>query len=354
MTITDGVGTRSDTLSIVLDDIDGSIAAPKTGAVLNPIGGYEGQMRDFGLFSVDSVVFTGWPQQIQIQAKSVAAKSLTKQREPKAYPKKDFPTYGDIFADIAGRVGLSLSISDGIKATVNVYEAQTEESSVEFMTRIGEKLNASVSVKAGHVAVVARGDGKSATGAFLPDIIVARGKNLLSYSVTEKDEPKHSKVEASYYDRKKNKKETVEVSTGLEGPTFSIRVPLQDKDEAERRADSEAKKLQRSAAEASFEINGEPFAQAGANVIASGCRSNVDGAWLAETVTHNFSASGAYKTSISCKKPNKSGSGSGKNGSSSSSASAGKTNPAGSTPRSTPQYEAGVPSLTGDPGSNIG
>ncbi|MCM0751603.1 hypothetical protein DEA98_10395 [Brucella pseudogrignonensis] len=56
MTITDGVGTKSDTMSIVISDVDGSVAAPKTGAILNPVGGYEGQMRDFGQFSVDSVV----------------------------------------------------------------------------------------------------------------------------------------------------------------------------------------------------------------------------------------------------------------------------------------------------------
>lgn len=300
MTITDNVGSKADTLTLVLDDVDGSIAAPKTGAVLNPVGGYEGRMRDFGQFSVDSVVFSGWPQQITIQAKSVAAKSLAKQRDPKAYPQKEFATYGDIFADVAGRVGLSLSISDSIKATVNVYEAQTEESSLEFMTRIGDKLNASVTVKAGRVVVVARGEGVSASGSALPIVKVARGVNLLSYSVTEKDEPKHSTVEASYYDRKKNKKETVEESTGLDGPKFCIRTPHQGKDEAKRAAKAQAKRLVRDTREATFDINGEPFAQAEAKAAVSGCRSNVDGTWSIKTVTHNFSASGAYTTSLAC------------------------------------------------------
>ncbi|MCH4539054.1 phage late control D family protein [Ochrobactrum sp. A-1] len=354
MTITDGVGSKSDTLSIVISDVDGSVAAPKTGAILNPVGGYEGKMRDFGQFSVDSVVFSGWPQQITIQAKSVAAKELAKQRDPKAYPKKDFATYGDIFSDVAGRVGLSLMISDSVKATVNVYEAQTEENSLEFLARIGDKLNASVSVKAGRLVVIARGEGQAASGVALPNVVVARGLNLLKYSVTEKDEPRHSKVEASYYDRKKNKKESVEVSTGLDGPTFTIRTPRQDKDEAERSAKAHAKKLNRDSGDATFEINGEPFAQAEANAVVSGCRSNVDGVWSIKTVTHNFSASGAYTTSLSCTKPNDnsgSGSSSGKSSSSSASSST-KTNPAGAVPRS--GLETGAPSLTGDTGSNIG
>lgn len=354
MTITDGVGSKSDTLSIVISDVDGSVTAPKTGAILNPVGGYEGRMRDFGQFSVDSVVFSGWPQQITIQAKSVAAKSLAKQRDPKAYPKKDFATYGDIFSDVAGRIGLTLTISNDIKATVNVYEAQTEENSLEFLTRIGDKLNASITVKSGRLVVVSRGDSLSASGTGLPDVLVARGSNLLKYSVTEKDEPRHSTVEASYYDRKKNKKETVEEKTGLDGPRFTIRTPHQDKDEAQRAAKAQAKKLNRDTGDATFEINGEPFAQAEANAVVSGCRSNVDGIWSIRSVTHNFSASGAYTTSLSCTKPNDnsgSGPGSGKSSSSSASSST-KTNPAGAVPRS--GLETGAPSLTGDTGSNIG
>lgn len=356
MTITDNIGSQSDTLNLVIDDVDGSVEAPKTGAILTPIGGYEGRMRNFGDFSVDSVVFSGFPQQITIQAKSVAAKSLAKQREPKAFPKKDYATYGDIFSFIASQVGLSLVISEGIKVTVNTYEAQTEENSLEFMTRLGDKLNASITIKAGRAVIVERGTGMTAGGELLPDIIVARGVNLLSYSVSEKDEPKHSNVEASYYDRGKNEKKTVSEDTGMDGPKFVIRTPHQDEEEAKRSAKSQAKKLVRDSKEATFEIDGEPFAQAGAQTVASGCRSNVDGIWSTKTVTHNFSASGAYSTSLSCTEANEKNSsdsrgGSGSGGSGSSTAK--KSNPSGATSRS-PVVEAGVPSLTGDPGSNIG
>ncbi|MEN5275747.1 late control protein D [Brucella sp. TWI432] len=356
MTITDNIGSKSDTLNLVIDDVDGSIEAPKTGAILTPVGGYEGQMRNFGDFSVDSVVFSGFPQQITIQAKSVAAKSLAKQREPKAFPKKDYATYGDIFSFIAKQVGLELVISESIKVVVNTYEAQTEENSLEFMTRLGDKLNASITIKTGRAVVVDRGSGMTASGELLPDIIAARGKNLLSYSVSEKDEPKHSNVEASYYDRGKNEKKTVSEDTGMDGPKFVIRTPHQDAEEAKRSAKSQAKKLVRDSKEATFEINGEPFAQAGAQTVASGCRSNVDGIWSTKTVVHNFSASGAYSTSLSCTEANEKNSADGQGGSGSGgtrSSTAKKSNPSGATSRS-PVVEAGVPSLTGDPGSNIG
>lgn len=300
MTITDSVGLKSDTLQVVLDDLDGMTEAPRTGAILNPVGGYEGLMRDFGLFSVDSVVYDGWPQKITIDAKSVAAKSAAKQREPKAYPGKDYPTYGDIFAEVAKQIGVQLRISADIKAKKNTYEAQSDENSLEFTTRLGEKLNASVSIKAGNLVVVQKGAGLSVSGGQLGIITISKGFNLLSYSVTEKDEPKHKEVEATYYDRKKNKREIVTVQTGMDGPKFLMRTPFQDEEEAKAAAESHAKELLRMRGDATFEIDGDPFAMAEAWAVVSGCRTRVDGAWWAKSVTHQFSADGPYRNSIQC------------------------------------------------------
>ncbi|MCO5730067.1 phage late control D family protein [Rhizobium sp. SSA_523] len=300
MTITDGAGIKSDTLQVVLDDLGGWTQAPRTGALLRPVAGYVDRARDFGLYSVDSVVYSGWPQKITIDAKSVAAKSLAKQREPKAYPKKDYPTYGDIFADIARRINLKLQISVEIKTKANSYEAQADEDALEFTTRIGEKLNATVAVKSGNLVVVKRGAGESASGAALDRIKVAPGLNLLSYTVTEKDEPKHSNVEATYYDRAQNKREIVTVQTGMQGPKFLLRTPFQSESEAKEAAEAHAKELLRMQADASFEIDGDPFAQAEAWADVQGVRSRVDGQWWIKTATHNLSASSPYTVSLQC------------------------------------------------------
>lgn len=300
MTITDGAGLKSDTLQVVLDDLGGMTVAPRTGAVLRPVAGYVGRARDFGLYSVDSVVYSGWPQKITIDATSVAAKSMAKQREPKAYPKKEFPTYGDIFEDVAKRIGYPLQISAEIKSKANDYEAQADEDSLEFTTRIGEKLDATVSFKSGFLVVVKRGAGQSASGASLDRIVVAAGFNLLSYTVTEKDEPKHKSVEATYYDRAKNKREIVTVQTGMQGPKFLLRTPYQSEAEAKEAAEAHAKDLLRSQADATFEIDGDPFAQAEAWADVSGVRTRVDGEWWVKTATHNFSASSPCTVSLQC------------------------------------------------------
>lgn len=304
MTITDGEGLKSDTLQLDIDDAGGMVEAPTTGAVLNPIGGYqESGVRDFGLFIVDQVTFEGWPQKISISAKSVAATSLAKEAEPKSYPTKDYSTYGDIFSEIAGKIGLGLQMAGELMGLSNPYEAQAEEDGLEFLTRIGEKINASVSVKSSNLVVTVKGSGESASGGALQVISIAPGLNLLSYTVTQSDEPKFSEVEGTTYDRASNERKTVTESTGMDGPKFLLRHPYQDESEAQRAAQSKAKDLKRAQAEATFVIEGEPFAQVEAYAEASGCRPGVDGTWRVKTATHSFSASGAYTTSLQCDVP---------------------------------------------------
>lgn len=300
MVITDGEGMRADTLQIEIDNVDASVIGPRTGVVLNPQGGYKDRMRDFGLFTVDSVVYTGWPQRISVQAKSVAAKSLAKQREPKSYPPDDYPTYGDILESIAGRLGLKLTMPEALRNLSNSFEAQVDENGMEFISRIAEKINATITPKAGQLVAVEKGAGKGASGGLLDRVMVAPKLNLLSYSVSRTDEPKHSEVEATYYDRAKNKREIVTQSTKTDGPKFLLRTPFQNKDEAERAAMAQARELERKQSEGTFEIDGDPFAQAEAWAQVTGVHPEVDGLWRIRTATHTFSAMGPYTTSLAC------------------------------------------------------
>lgn len=303
MTITDGEGFNGDTLSIVIDDVDGSIEPPRTGVILRAVGGYDGRERDFGAFSVDSVSYSGWPQVISISAQSVAAKELAKQREPKSYPAKDFPTYGDVFADVAASAGLPLSMSAELSRLPNPYEARTEENALDFLTRVGVKIDASVTVKSGRIVVVKKGSGLGAGGSALARIPVTRPGNLISYDVNEKDRPRYGTVEATVYDRAENVRATVSSETGLDGPKFLIREPFQTEEEAKTAAEAKGRQLARAQADASFTIDGEPFAQAESFADVSGVRVRVDGAWKVKTVTQNFSGSGAYTTTLACEVP---------------------------------------------------
>lgn len=317
LTVTDGEGIESDGIELELDDKDGRVEFPKTGAILQVRGGYSdtNQIRDFGSYSVDSVTLSGWPQKISISAKAVAAKSLAKKREPKAYKADKFPTYKHIFEDVAKSIGVSLSIHADIGAVPNDYEAQSDEDGVEFCLRIGEKLGASISIKSQKLCVVPKGKGQSASGSDLSTIKVTRPGNLLSYQVAFSDDANYSSVEASYYDRGKNEKKTVttKVSSVKEKyelgessgdpPGYVMRMPHDSEATARRAAGAKAKDLERAQANVTFEINGDPFAMAAAMVQASGIRKGANGKWRAKTVTHSFSATGPYTTSLQCDVP---------------------------------------------------
>ncbi len=304
MTISDNEGTSNDTLSLEIDDLDGSIAAPRTGVVLRALGGYEGNMRDFGLFSVDSVVYSGWPQKITIGAQAVAAKSLARHRALKAYPEKDFPTYGDIFTAVAEAVQLPLRISASLAQLPNPYEAQQEEDSQEFLLRMGENIGASVTWKAGQIVVVPKGAGQAVSGSALDLLRVAVGENLVDYTVTQRDQPQHSSVEATWYDRKKNERKVVQVETGQEGQPLLLRRPYSGEEEAMSAAKAASRKLQRIRADATFLIDGTPGAMAEAWATVSGIRADVDGKWRIKQATHSFSGTGSYSTSLDCETPN--------------------------------------------------
>lgn len=321
MTITDSEGLQADTLSIVIDDVDGSVEPPRTGAILRAIGGYEGQLRDFGEFSVDNVSYQGWPQTITVSAQSVAMLGLAKQRLVKSFDQKDFETYGDVFKEAAKAAALPLVIASPIANLTNIYEAMTEETPIEFLTRIGEKLNASVTVKSGRLVVMEKGSGVGAGGSTLARIPVTRPGNIISYSVSEKDEPAYKSVTTTYYDREKNERgevtEEIPLTTlstpGSEGLGGSIagapgagmlaREAFLNKDDATKAAKSKAKAIARSTRDASFTIDGYPFAQAEAFAEVTGVRSRVNGLWKVKTATHNFSGSGAYTTELSCEAP---------------------------------------------------
>lgn len=306
LSITDGVGLESDTISLSIDDHDGSVRAPRTGVILAVEGGYlDGEWRNFGDFKVDQVSYTGYPQKIDISAQAVDAKSEQKQQRVDQFTEQDFPTYRDIYSKLAGRMGLKLAISGEIGDTAVSFEYQAEENDLTFATRIGKKLDASVTIKSGNLVVVKRGTGKSVSGQELPPILVTGGRNVLSYSVTRKDKPKHSKVEGTYFDRDAVEPITISASIDSDGPTFLMRAPFQSREEAEVAVETQAKELKRGEASASFSIDGTPSARAEAFVVASNIRDQVDGNWRAKTVTHNFSASSTYTTSVECELPDK-------------------------------------------------
>lgn len=303
VTITDTSGSDADNLQLEIADPNGVISPPKKGVTITVIAGYADRKRDFGQFVVDQVTYNGYPQTISISAQSADARSEQKQKREKSYGKDEYPTYGDLFSELANRAGLQLSIANDLASKENEYEAQSEEDDIEFASRIARGLDAGVTIKSGRMVVAKRGDGQTISGQPSQTIIISEGLNILSYSVTGVDKPLHSSVEARWFDRKKVEHKLIVQSANDIGPTLQIRQPFQSEEEATRFAEARARELNRASGNANFEINGDPFVYAEARAIAQGIRPGVDGLWVVKSVTHTWSGSDIYRTSLDCEPP---------------------------------------------------
>ncbi|MBO6755766.1 MAG: late control protein D [Roseibium sp.] len=307
LTIVDSSGKNADNLQLDVSDPNGVFAVPSTGQTLGAIAGYVDQVRNFGDFIVDQVSFAGYPQTITVSAQSADAMSAQKQKRTESYTREEYPTYGSIFQKLAGRNGLSLAISPSLASKTVVYEAQSEEDDIAFATRIAKKIDGGVTVKSGRLVVIQNGAGLSASGLSLPSIVVAPGLNLLAdgggYQVTLVDKPKHGTVKATWFDRQKARNTVVIKETGSSGPEFVIRQPFQSEEDATKAAEAKVKELSRAGGSATFSIAGDPYAQAEAFVQVAGVRPGVDGPWRAKTVSHYWSGSKAYTTTLECEIP---------------------------------------------------
>ena len=302
LTITDGVGDNADTVQFTVDDLGGIVAPPETGVDLRVYGGYVDDYRDFGLYTVDSVELSGWAQTMTVTAQSVGARTAAKELRKASYRAADVPTYGDLFEKLASGNGLKLQMSAELKSMSLKFEAQAEESDTAFATRLGRKIGAAVTVKNKYLIAVKRGAGQSAGGKRLPVIYVVKGANALSYTVSIKDKPKHSTVKATWFDRAEAKTKDLQEESFGEGPVFLLREPFPNEEEARNAAKAKADDLKRGIGTATFDIDGDPWAMAEADVEVYGIRSLVDGKWRAETVTHTW-GDAAYKTTVACESP---------------------------------------------------
>lgn len=305
MTVTDGAGLNSDTVSLTLDDAGGRIANITTGVRLSVFGGTDEKgVRNFGTYVVDEVVYEGYPQKITIKAQASDVTSPEKERDIKGFPKDEYPTYQSIFSEVAGQAGLALKMDGEIGAKKSPGESRDKEDPVAFLTRLGKKIGATVTVKEKQLIVVKRGSGKSASGQSMGELLIAPGLNLLSYSVSLKEKPKHSETEAKWFDRRKVKWESQNGHLKVAGKVpYRHERPYADENEAKEAAQGRADELSRRSGTGSFTIDGTPFASAEMFATVAGVRGNVDGRWFITTATHNFSSSSPYTTDLQVEVP---------------------------------------------------
>lgn len=197
LTHTDNRGFEADTVEIELDDTDGKLALPPRGAVLNVAFGWkEPGVVAKGTYTVDEISHRGVPDTLTIRARSADLRAgLSTQRDRSWHS----ITLSAIIATIADENDLKPVIHDSYYNIVIDHIDQTNESAVNFLSRLGQMYDAIATVKNGNLLFIPVSGGVTASGQRIPAVIIKRGDGD-SHEFTLADRQSYAAVQASYYD----------------------------------------------------------------------------------------------------------------------------------------------------------
>jgi phage protein D len=320
--VTDEAGIKSDSVEIVLADHLGAerIEIPPTGAEIEVVMGYDGNTRDMGLFIADEVTVEGAPDVMRIRAaasvhgRSAGGKTAITAQNSRSWPAGTL--LGDMVKAIAAEHGLAVSVSDAVAAMVLPHIDQINESDISLLTRIALSRDLVCKPAGGRLVVVARGEGRTASGAAMPSITL-RPADVSRWSMSGALRNMHARVVATYQDTAGGGPAEVEVETptsivgaGARGDeilaeasaTKRLRRTYPDRATAIGAATAEADKAKRDAVKLSLTMPGNPDLSAEARITLEGFRPGVDRAWIVTSVRHTISGSG-YQCSLTAELP---------------------------------------------------
>ena len=304
LTLTDKRNGEADQLDIVIDDGDGTVAIPPAGVTLHlHLGWRQGNdvtvgLIDKGSYIVDEVEHSGPPDQITIRARSADMTSAIRTRREKSW---HGTTLGAIVADVARRNRLTPRCAPALAAIVIPALAQSRESDMALLRRLGRQHDAVATVKRGTLIFADIGAGTTASGAALPAVTIRRSQgDRHSYRVEKRDEG--AGVSASWHDRKAAKKKTVTVG-GTDKPKALAKVHGSEA-AAKKAAAAEYGRTQRAARKLSFDLAlGRPDIYPEQRLKAVGFKSAIDAIpWLIAEVTHSLNERG-FVTSLQMEAP---------------------------------------------------
>ena len=211
--ITTKRGDEADQLDIVLDDTDGGLALPKTGAVLHvELGWRQGSgvrpgLVSMGNFKVDEVEHGGPPDLVTIRARSADFTGKLQTRREQSWHDT---TLGAVVSDVSGRNGLTSRCADDLAGIAIGTVVQSRESDMALMRRLGREHDAVATIKRGTLILAPVGSAKASGGAALPRFTLDRSEgDRHSFRIEKREEAEG--VTASWHDRDAAERKSVTV-----------------------------------------------------------------------------------------------------------------------------------------------
>lgn len=289
LTLREQRGLEADQLDITLADHDGQLAIPPRGAELQVAFGWQEEgLVDKGRFTVDEVQHTGTPDQLTIRARSADMRGQLPGKRTQGWHDV---TLGEIVTTIAGRNALEPVVAAVLNGIRIGHIDQTDESDLNFLTRLGERYDAIAAIKAGRMLFTVAGQGLTASGRAMPAITLSRRDgDQHRYSVTDRDA--YSGVKAYWNDTRGAARHTV--LAGTDENAKQLRPTYATEDDALAAARAEWQRIQRGLAE--FELTlalGRPDLLPETPLTLAGFKPQIDAtAWLVSEVTHSLNDGG--------------------------------------------------------------
>lgn len=299
--ISDKVGTHTDTADLEIDDTDGQIVLPATGAKVAIALGWDTEgMRVVFEGTVDEVKSSGnrgSGRRLRITAKGMDTTGTAKEGQQRNW---DNATVETILRDAAAHAGITdIQIDPTLSGIARTYFEMRDESFVAMGARLASEIGANFRVTGEKVVVSKR------NADYETSVRAAWGENLHSWDIAPKlGRPQFGKVRSRWYDVANAAWQAVERATGLDVPAiFHTRFPQPDAAASDQQNNSNAATTDRDAGQGTVVIEGNTSAVPDGLCIVSGTRPGVDGAYRIESVTHNLTRSGGFVTTLELKQP---------------------------------------------------
>jgi len=304
LSVTDKVGTHSDTATIKVDDTDARVRMPRTGDPVTISIGYT--------TGGAAVVFEGTVDEVKADGNRGSGRTVTvtakgfdttaRVKEPQQRHFDDDTVQGILDKAAKDADISSVEVSDGLGSVKRKFLEMRDESFLHLGERLAREIGGNFKIKGDKAFITKRNAGSNGS------VAATWGVNLMSYSISPKlGRSQFKTTKGRWYDKAEAVWKDTKKTTTINGAKAEItsRFILSDQDEAEQRTDSDKATSERDAGEGSVTIELAPSAQPDGQCIVSVGKAGIDGSYRIETVSHKVSRSGAT-TNLELKHPEQS------------------------------------------------
>lgn len=286
--IEDGTGKNSDKATFTFRVAAPYPAMPPKGTrYVVSLGWSETSRAKTGVYTVQRAGLGGDPESGTAMKVECRAADLADTVKTSDSGHWDDKTLGEIVDDVAGRMGASAVVDPALRSIKIGYRARIDQEAGDFLSDLVEDFGGAVKFADGKVVVLARGSGRSASGATLPTITITHDP---AYEFNFEFEPRGDDAESIggwWDDETGTWREESDQGDGKGRLARPHGWPSEA--EAKHGARAARQERKRQSATGSVQGPGDPAAVAGCPVVCKGFGPDADAtAWVAKGISHEI------------------------------------------------------------------